>query len=141
MEASLVAYALAGAKAPIASLLADGREYKAKAEAPIYLSLDSRALGGWPSSFLNAASHHEANSGVSEGITQKFSKWKLLILSLLLNSQSASSWQIGWPSHRIWKRTCKEEGYLALSQIAEPYIEDCKARKRCGYTLISASPY
>ena len=34
MEASLVAYALVGAKAPIASLLADGGEYKAKAEAP-----------------------------------------------------------------------------------------------------------
>ena len=71
-EASLVAAALAKVKGPIASLLAGGGEFRANVEAPICLSLGRSTLGGWLSSFLNIASHHEANYGVAKGTFLNF---------------------------------------------------------------------
>ena len=56
------------------SLLVGGDECKDNVEAPIYLSFGNSTLGSLLSNFLNTASHHEANSGVSEGAILNFLK-------------------------------------------------------------------
>ena len=71
---------------PTTSLLVSGDEFRVNTKAPICLSLDKSTLGGWLNSFLNIASHYEANSRVAMGAILNFSNQKPLILSLLLNS-------------------------------------------------------
>ena len=73
------------------ALMADGGKCRAREETPSCLSLSKDLLGGCPNNFLNNASHHEANSRVAEGATLNFLKQKLLILLLLLSSQSINS--------------------------------------------------
>ena len=73
-EASLAVVVLAWAEVTVASTLVGGGERWINAEAPICLSFGRRTLGGWSNSFLNIASHHEANSSIAEGAILNFSK-------------------------------------------------------------------